>query len=176
MKQHKYTHLGKAPYQFVGYFYDPAIQAPDGSWSGGSHVCDHCGRPISHVFECVSSDGKRFNLGSVHVEDLGDEGLTQAVRSKAQEVKREARKEAQRIKAMENAEKWRKQEQEEREARLANRESEIARITPILASQPHPRAYFAKQGKTMLDYAQWTLDNRGQWYYERVLRDAGAKI
>lgn len=189
MKQHKYTHLGKAPYQFVGYFYDPVVQSPDGSYHGGSHVCDHCGRPISHVFECVSSDGKRFNLGSIHVEDLGDEGLTQAIKTKAQQVKSEQAREKRRIKAIEEWEAGRPEreaqearEKAEQEQKLTLIKSEYERVKPVLASRPHPKYYFAKQGKTLLDYLNYFLSpdienpHWQDWKVISTLREAGATI
>ena len=189
MKQHKYTHLGQSPYQFVGYLYDPVVQAPDGSYSGGNYVCDHCGRPISHVFQCVSSDGKHFNLGSIHVEDLGDNGLTQAIKTKAQQIKSEQAREKRRIKALEEweAEKPQREAQEqaeklEHEQKLATIKTEYERVKPILSSRPHPKYYFAQKGKTLLDYLNYFLSPDSEtprwqdWKVISTLREAGANV
>lgn len=182
---HKYTHLGTAPYTLVGYFYDAPVQDTNGAWHGGQNSCDHCGRPISHVFVCKSSDGKTFNLGSVHVEDLGDEGLTQAVKAKMTEVQAEVRRE--KLQAMREAQ-WEAEKQTVLES-LAKVESEFERVKPELEKRPHPNTYFATQGKTLLDYLLYC---RGAiedtfhpsvklqaWYRAKVLitlREVGANI
>ena len=185
MKQHKYTHLGTAPYALVGYFYDASVQDTNGAWHGGQHSCDHCGRPISHVFVCKSSDGKTFNLGSIHVEDLGDEGLTQAVKTKMSEVQKEARKA--KYEATRQAQ-YEAEKQAEAEA-LTKVEAEFERVKSELQKRPHPNAYFASQGKTLLDYVTYftrTIEDTFHphyklqvWYKHQVLsalREAVANI
>lgn len=186
MKEHKYTHLGKAPYILVSYLYDPPIQDINGAWHGGQHSCDHCGRGISHVYICKSSDGKLFDLGSVHVEDLGDEDLTLAVRSKAKQVKAEAAREARREKWAEIAEINRKNALEaENEHQKKLRElqvkaiEELERIKPELQKRSHPNFYFASKGKTMLDYIQFWFDKGLVITSPRIMnimRQSGANI
>lgn len=186
--KHKYSHLGEAPYSLVGYFYDAPVQDINGAWHGGSHTCSHCGQPINHVFECRSSDGKTFFLGSVHVQYLGDEGLTKAVKSKMNEVQREAKREARRIKAREEWEAgqaerdaaFAKQKAED-EARKNHLKSEYKRISPILSSKPHPNTYFSRKGKTMLDYVNYFLGQAPfqHWdnsKFQSILIDFGAKL
>ena len=176
MKQHKYTHLGQAPYSLVGYIYDAPWQDHYGAWHGGQHSCDHCGRPISHVFVCKSSDGKTFNLGSVHVEDLGDAGLTQAVKTKMQEVKAEERRAKREEQYKKNAEMWAQQEAERRAERQAENEKlqgEYDRVLPLAEKIPHPNAYFAKRGKTLKDYILYFTHGASRWHN---LHDAPAQV
>lgn len=171
--EHKFTHLGQAPCSLVGYEYDPPVQTNNG-YTGGTHECDHCGTPISHVFICHSSDGKTFNLGSVHVEQLGDKGLTLAVKSKMREVKREAR-------MAKIREQWAieaKHQQEYTNKLVTTIKAEYARLSPELTSKPHPNTYFASQGKTMLDYVDYFVGN-GNWNNSKVisiLKEAGATL
>ena len=178
MKQHKFTHIGKAPYTLISYLYDPPVQDTNGAWHGGQNSCDHCGRPISHVFICKSSDGKIFNLGSVHVEDLGDEGLTQAVHAKMTEVQKEARR-------LKNQDRWEKERIERMEMKKSFDEKMkniYEEMKPVLQSRPHPNSYFASQGKTLLDYLNYFLLPESEypnWNSSKVivtLREVGGNI
>src|SRR5947207_1503105 len=91
--KHIFTHLGHAPYALVNYFEASLPSDYDNILPPGFklYCCDHCGTPLRNVFVCRSSDGKTFNLGSVHVERLGDCGLTKAVQTKSRELRREKR-------------------------------------------------------------------------------------
>ncbi len=193
--EHIFKDLGQAPYRLIGYVYDPPVQGYSGSWSGGSHCCDHCGQPISHVFMCRSSDGKEFNLGSVHVEKLGDEGLVDAVKAKMREVKREARYAKQQAE-WEAARPEREKLEQERQAKEAEHAmerdthnlAEFERVSEKLKALPHPNAFFARRGKTKYDYMMFFWDDRSysecdtalmvrrNWKVMRILIEAGADI
>lgn len=186
MKQHKFTHIGKAPYTLVGYIYDAPWQDHYGAWHGGQHSCDHCGRPISHVFICKSSDGKEFNLGSVHVEDLGDAGLTQAVQTKVKEIRAEARRkqrEEEYAKFRAEQEKREAKARKEADKRQKKLQAEFDRVLPIAETMPHPNAYFAKKGQTLKDYILYFARGSSRWNDLRLapepvksaLRQAGFK-
>lgn len=167
-RKHKFAALGQAPYRLIGYV-EAAHPAYDDSTTFLNHTvanrqyfeCDHCGTPIKHVFMCESADGKKFNLGSVHVEQLGDECLTKAVHTKMTEVRREARK-AKWQAEWESGAPERERQIAEREAQAADQaakfDGEYARLRPALVAQPHPYGF---RGKTLADYCEYIgLHNR----------------
>lgn len=176
---HIYTHLGKAPYTLIGYEFDPRVETANG-WQGGNHACDHCGRGIAHVFIVKSSDGKVFTLGSEHAKYLGDDGLVENIKARMAQARREAREEANRAQRMAWA-----QERAEREANLvAKVKAEYQRLLPQLQSTPHPNAYFASQGKTLVDYIDYFRPDRfqpvdaqhDQWYISGAIRSELRKL
>lgn len=57
-------------------------------------------------------------------------------------------------------------------ARIESARQNIHKVSGTLGSQPHPSPYFAEQGKTLLEYVRWNLDNGndiGAVYVERAL-------
>ncbi len=97
--------LGKAPFRFVGAvqqdirYGQACVGTIDGveilTKKGGT--CAHCGQYIVNMFDVVSSDGKRFHVGSDCVLKTGDSKLVTAVKkavSKANKAKREAKADA----------------------------------------------------------------------------------
>lgn len=128
-KQHVFEHLGAAPYRLLGV--DMLEQDPNGPRCGTA--CDHCGTYITNLFYCLSSDGKKFIIGSTCAAKLGDEGLTKAVKTEVSNhraAKRHAKETAER-------------------AQVA---VDFEQVKATLASRPHPNEYMASKGKTMLDY------------------------
>jgi hypothetical protein len=148
--QHKFTHLGLAPYRLVNYYENAAPDETDSAlmFNFKPSYCDHCGRPITHVFVCKSKDGKLFNLGSEHVKELGDDNLTREaheVKLETERRQRNVRREQQRLQRL-------AQSQAREQEILAHRKAEYARIKQSLHTLPHPNEYFASQGKTLWDY------------------------
>ena len=187
MKQHKFekSGLGKAPYQLVGYRYSPVTTDQNGVKVSGNGNCMHCGRPIAHIYICKSSDGIVFELGCVCVDDLHDTELSKAVKAKDKEVKNDARKEKLEVSRQAQYEAEKKAEQEA----LVKIENEFEAVKPELEKRPHPNAYFASQGKTLLDYVLYFLRPIEEswhphyklevWHKYQVLaalREVGAKI
>lgn len=137
--------LGKAPFRFVG-FEHKTYQACHGApiQPGGS--CDYCGTGISGFCWILSSDGKRFKVGDTCVEKTGDRGIIGPVKrqiAKATTVKRHARE----------------------DARIAAAEAILAacpEVRDAISDRPHPTAYQAENGRTLLDWCRWMLDNAGR--------------
>jgi hypothetical protein len=154
-KQHIFTDLGQAPYRLVA-----VLEAPEPSemYPKPGLTCDHCGTYIPIIFKCESSDHKSFVIGSTCVEKLGDKGLIDVVKAKMSERRRELRR-IKEIEAWEAAAPQREAARLEREAAEAKAqieaEAEYDRVKPLLANRPHPNAFFASKGKTMLDYVEY---------------------
>jgi len=109
---------------------------------GGS--CDHCGAYIVDMYGILSSDGRRFKVGSTCVEKTADRGLIAAVKRATRVLareKRQARATAKRA-AIEAA--LREAETQER-----------------LYSEPHPHAAMAARGMTRFHWAGWMLARAG---------------
>ncbi len=181
-KQHIFTDLGQAPYKLLGYRMAESYDSEHGETFGGLQAdggtgCSHCGQYIVHIFQCQSSDGKKFVLGSTCVEKLGDEGLTRAVKTKMSELRREKR-EAKALAEWEAGAPEREKARLEREAEEAERaakfESEYNLIKPVLERRPHPNAYFASKGKTLLDYVEYCGPKRFTGL--RIIREAGGNV
>jgi len=176
MKQHKFEKdgFGKAPYHLVGYRYSPMTTDQNGVKVSGEGNCMHCGRPIAHIYICKSSDEVVFELGCVCVEDLGDEGLTKAVQKKDKEVKQTMAREKREAMYAE----FHKKEAEERAERVKKDWAELERVKPVMATMPHPNAYFASKGKTLLDYVNYFHPEDGLYKGQIIsaMRSAGANI
>lgn len=167
---HTLAHLGQYPYHLVD-----VLQAcqPSETMPKPGTDCDHCGTYITNIFVCKSSDGKTFKLGSSCVDKLGDKGLISQVREAQRKIAREKR-EAKRREEWEAGREEREAEaarvaaeQAERKAALAAR-YEAAK--PKLAKLPHPNAYFASKGKTLLDYTEF-MGGIENWKVERILTE-----
>ncbi|RTL06481.1 hypothetical protein EKK58_05870 [Candidatus Dependentiae bacterium] len=68
--------LGKQPFSFVAYKHQK-----------GS-ACDHCGRPITHVFVLRGKDGPSFNVGSTCVMKTPDVDLKKALSIELRNIKK----------------------------------------------------------------------------------------
>lgn len=134
--------LGKAPFKVVG-CYESKFQAVPGDPNcpiqpGTS--CDYCATGIMIVYRIKSSDGKEFKVGCDCVLKAGDAGLKKQVNR----LKTDARhtKEAAKIDAI--------------KAKLAD-----PSVRSILAAKPHPNAFMANKGATLLDSCEWMMAHAG---------------
>ncbi len=139
--------LGKSPFHFTGTVTEKVFCVPGGSPKAGSS-CDYCGTGIRYEFWVRSSDGNEFKVGCDCIHKTGDRGLIQQI-AVAERKLRDAKNKAAKVRKM---------------ARLAERINTALAILPTvrgkLAEKPHPSQYFAAEGRTLLDYVQWCLDNR----------------
>lgn len=135
--------LGLAPFRFVGAS-ENVITYPDGTQQAGG-TCDYCGTGIRLECHILSADGKESKVGCNCIEKVGDNGL---------------------LKAYKNSPEFRCRQRELRAKREAAKEATAAtELEPMkadfvarAATLPHP----SWSGKTLLDYFNWTISNRGQ--------------
>lgn len=137
--------LGKAPFKVLGFSVEKYQAGPGAPIQPGGS-CDFCGTAIMNTFWIQGSgqDDRRFKVGCDCVAKTGDDGLkkvTDATIRKHQRKLRHAR-EAARIDA----------------ARYA---LETETVCNALAAQPHPLAWRAAKGDTLLDWANWMMENSG---------------
>lgn len=104
-----------------------------------TRVCDYCATCIHEVYVIKSVDNHTFIVGNVCIEKAGDEGLID-------EVKRFQRE----------------RRHVEADQRIEAARSQLESVKRLLAAEPHPFAYLSNQGKTLLDYVEWLLENGGR--------------
>lgn len=147
------SHLGLAPFRCVGHerrvivhgIGPTAVVQPAGT-------CDHCGTGIADCYVILSSDGKRFVVGSSCVEKTYKEvntavpvDIRRQIAAVAR-VKSEARRQA----------KWDAIKPRQEAAQM------ILDARPALfTDRPHTNAFFANQGKTFRDYVIFNLTRGG---------------
>ncbi len=157
--------LGKAPFRFVGAvqqdirYGEACVGVVNGveimTKKGGT--CAHCGTYIVNMFDVMSSDGKRFHVGSDCVLKTGDAKLVAAVKkavSKAAKVKREAKADA--VKA-------------ELAALLAD-EATRAKLAALKHVSPYGRE------TTLLDHADFVAPRCGAAGRARLLKFLASKL
>lgn len=107
-------------------------------------TCAVCGQAIFNVYRIRSADGVEFKVGPNCVAKAGDGGMKRRVKSDVNANNKRVRKarEAARV--------------EEGRRLLLDREVRLQ-----LALVKHSNAYFARQGKTRLDEAEYLLQNGG---------------
>ncbi len=139
--------LGRSPYRFDCVTEKVYVSHPGATPVAGSS-CDYCGTGIRYEFWCVAADGNRFKVGCDCIHKSGDAGLIKLI-SAAERKLRDAKNAA---------------AKERKAARLEARVAAAVAILPTvrgrLAANPHPSPYFAKEGRTQLDYVNWCLENR----------------
>jgi hypothetical protein len=133
--------LGKAPFRFVGVV-EKTFKNGDGTEKAGSS-CDYCSTGIRYEFWCVSSDNRKFKVGCDCIYKIE---ATTKLRSDVEKAELRVKKANQQARDAE---------------RIANAKAKLAANADLLANQPHPVDYLAKQGKTMRNYAEWLLANGG---------------
>lgn len=133
--------LGKAPFAVVGCELKVFSAGPDGPTKPGG-MCWFCSSPLIQAYVIRSADGRRFTVGPDCVEKTGDVGLRDRVKA----LGREAR--IQRSHARQDA-------------KIADVAALLARedVRAKLAGLPHPLAWKAAQGATMLDWADWMMEH-----------------
>lgn len=140
--------LGKAPFHFTGEVTEKTYCACPGAPVQAGSTCDYCGTCIRYEFWVRSADGKEFKTGCDCIHKTGDRGLIQQIsiaERKLRDVKNAKAKERKAAKLAE---------------RIAAAMTKLPTVRGTLANQPHPNAYYASQGRTLLDYVQWCLDAR----------------
>lgn len=132
---------GKAPFKFVGFEEIVHIVPGESPMPGSS--CDFCGTGIRYVYWILSSDGNLFKVGCDCVAKTGDYGLRKVIDAHVAEHKRNlANKRA--------------------DAKIEAGMALLQASEEKLKSMPHPNAYFASTGKTMLDWCNWMLHYSGR--------------
>lgn len=111
----------------------------DRFFTDATRACDYCSTSIHEVYVIRSADNRTFIVGNVCVEKTGDEGLIDEVKS----FQRERR-------------------HEEADRRIAAARVQLESVKQLLGSELHPFAYLSRQGKTLLDYIEWLLENGGR--------------
>lgn len=133
--------LGSAPYTYIGHTTEHFQACPGAPLQvGGS--CDFCGQGISEMYRFRSADGRTFKVGSDCVKRAGDAGLVKMISA-------DVRRHASELRAAREL------------ARIAAAVALIDTISDRLAALPHPLAWRAAQGGTMLEWARWMLDHSG---------------
>jgi hypothetical protein len=139
--------LGKAPFHFTGVVTEKTYQACQGAPVQPGSSCDYCSTGIRYEFWVRSADGHEFKVGCDCIHKTGDRGLVQQISAAERELRKKKNTAA----------------KERKIARIATRVAAAKEKLPLvrgtLSSQPHPSKYFADQGKTLLDYVIWCLDN-----------------
>lgn len=139
--------LGKAPFVFTGRVTEKTYCACPGAPVQAASSCDYCGTCIRYEFWVRSADGREFKVGCDCIHKTGDAGLIQQI-SAAERKLRDAKNAAAKARKAE---------------RLAQRieaaKAKLPSVRGALTSHPHPNRFFADQGKTLLDYVSWCLEN-----------------
>ena len=147
--------LGKAPFRYLGMEYQEISygQRVIGS-AGGIQVttkpgstCDFCGTYIVNIFNVGSSDGKKFKVGCECIRKTDDSGLIRAVDADVKKMEREKRK-------------VKKEAKVQKDKAICETLLSTPAIRAKLSEQKHPSPYFASEGKTLLDWAKWMMENR----------------
>jgi hypothetical protein len=125
--------LGKAPFKCVQVY-----------WSQTLRACDFCSTCIMEVCVIRSSDNRTFIVGNQCVFKTGDRGLIDLVKREVNALRARMRK-------------------EKDAARVASAKELLNnnQVKESLAAQPHPIAYWAEQGRTLLSYVEWLMENGG---------------
>lgn len=137
--------LGIAPFTFVG-TYESKFQAVPGDPNcpiQPGTCCDYCFQGIMYVCRVRSADGREFKVGCDCVLKTKDKRITTA--AKRAENKR-------------NTEAAHKRA----DAKIAAAIATLPTVESKLRAQPHPYAWQAEKGATMLDRVKWLLGNAGR--------------
>lgn len=138
----KMKSFGQAPYHCVG-----THEAPF-----KTEVCDYCSTVITIVFDCVSSDGHHFVLGSTCIDHLNDRKLKYEV-----------------------AEKLRERREAKAQIKIDVAKKVYSDVSEKLKIQKHPNYYYANQGKTLLDYVDYLFKfggTKGQLNASKIVMEA----
>ena len=141
--------LGKGPFRFTGAMTEKVHCVPGCAPKAGSS-CDYCGTGIRYEFWVVSADNKTFKVGCDCIHKTGDRGLIQQITKAERELrdmKNKAAKERKIAKLL---------------LRIEAAKELLKGVRGTLNSQPHPNDYFAREGKTLLNYVEWCLVNAAE--------------
>jgi hypothetical protein len=163
--------LGKAPFK-LGAIVDTAAgkdaqglvlvgYTPEGfaihTTPGGT--CAYCGHAIIVLCKIVSADGQRFHVGTDCVNKTGDAGMEKRVATFASA----------------RASKQRKALAAAKKADLATLLADET-VCATLAAMPHPLAWRAAQGDTLLGWAQWMAAHSGAAGKAKTLKAVKAAL
>lgn len=134
--------LGTAPFRLVRvemrWFSIPGVP---GSKKPGSS-CMYCGHPIAECCFLLDADGREFHIGNECIKKAGYAGLYDTVKKELRRMKDQAQADL---------------------AAATFREGRDILAWPeirhSLSTQPHPNAYFAAKGKSLVDYYEFLLHN-----------------
>jgi hypothetical protein len=113
--------------------------------SGEGGKCQYCGTPILWRFYLNGIDGSTFFVGSDCVMKTGDAGLMKIVDAEVKRRMAEAR-----------------HAREDAKLAAVKESMKDANVLAKLATLPHPNAYYARNGKTLADYASWIVKYGGK--------------
>jgi hypothetical protein len=140
--------LGKAPFVFTGRMTEKTYCACPGAPVQAGSTCDYCGTCIRYEFWVSSADGKEFKVGCDCIHKTGDAGLIRQIsiaERKLRDMKNMAAKKAKADRIT---------------RRVAAAVEKLSTVRGKLSELAHPNSYWASEGKTMLDYVIWCLENR----------------
>jgi hypothetical protein len=138
--------LGKAPFRFTG-MAEKTHQACHGAPILPGSTCDYCGTCIRYEFWCKSSDDKAFKVGCDCIHKVDDAGLVRQISAAERQLRDQKNAAAKAKKA------------DKTKARVDAAVAKLPSVRTILSGQPHPNAYFAGEGRTLLHYVTWCLEN-----------------
>jgi hypothetical protein len=143
--------LGIAPFKYTHMTENRGpIHYPDGTSVGAPGQpmgsCNYCGTGIVYEFHIVSSDGRKFIVGSECVYKTTDAGLIRVVKDEVAKMKKEAQ--------------WK------RITEMQDRLKNDADLCQFLSTKAHPKPF--KEGLTFLMYAQWMMKHAGMSGMVRV--------
>jgi len=148
--------LGKAPFRFDGLTENVYSVTPGHSQPGG--VCKFCGHSIRYEFWVVSTDGKRFDVGSECIRKIEAKGSL---------LRNAAERE------------FRNQKREIKHQQLMDRVSVVTAALEqdetLLTDQPHPHPAYANR-LTLRNYAEWMLQNAGDAGQTKICKVIEAAI
>jgi hypothetical protein len=104
------------------------------------------GKVTENVF-CTPGGTPRAGSSCDCIHKAGDRGLIQqiaAAERKLRDAKNAAARERKHAKLVK---------------RVAEAKEKLPTVRGTLAEQPHPNTYYAEQGRTLLDYVNWCLEN-----------------
>lgn len=141
--------LGKAPFAFTGKVTEKTYCACPGAPVQPGSKCDYCGTRIRYEFWVRSADGREFKVGCDCIYKTRDTSLIKQI-SVAERKLRDAKNAAAKASKAERV-----------AQRIEAARAKLPSVSGTLASKPHPNSYYAGQGRTLLDYVNWCLENRG---------------
>jgi hypothetical protein len=118
--------------------------------------CDYCGTAITNVFHIKSADGKAFKVGCDCVEKTGDAGLRRKVDEAAKKHARDLR-----------------HDREAEKLAIVKAALQDPDLREKLIREPHPLAWAAAKGMTMLDSAEWMWSHAGTTGRLKLGKDLG---
>lgn len=137
--------LGKPPYRYLGVrenMYRPAPGVP--AMPGGS--CDYCGTGLRYEFMVQSADGKKFKVGSEHIQMVSsDRHLKRAADLDMKKLKKQKAKVS------------REKAREKLVSDVQHGKEILHHFPDLLKKAKHPSI----DSKTMRDYVEFLLSNGG---------------